>query len=615
MCLTGALTAAALGSGSALAQQVALDRFEPAPAGDRMFGVESPFAAGEGVPHVSLLFDYAHNPYTLRHGPGLTDPGAVVGDQMFLHLNVSIAILNRVNLNFEVPAAVAQDGSDPTDGRTVYTSPHEAQFGDVRLGARVNLYGNYNDPFQLALSGYIWVPTGASNSYVSDGKVRGMPSLIMGGRTERLVWSFASGVQFRPTQTINTDIQQGIQVHLGAGMGFLFNDGKAQIGPEVKVILVPKKVDLKSTNAEALVSARYRLFDDFELGLGAGPGLTSGFGTPDVRVIGMLAFTPKMKPPAPPDRDADGVPDAEDACPDVAAPREANPAKPGCPAAPDRDGDKVADDVDACPDKAGVASPDPAKNGCPADRDGDGIPDDVDACPDAAGVQSSDAAKNGCPLPKDADGDGIPDSEDACPNAAGMKSSDPKQNGCPGDRDGDGIRDDLDACPDVKGVPSKDPKKNGCPRAQVSEKEININEQVEFDTGKATIRPTSDQLVEEIAGIFKEHTEILKVEVQGHTDNAGPKVMNKQLSQARADAVKKALVKKGIAATRLVAKGYGEEKPIADNATEEGRATNRRVQFVILEKKAQGAAEPAKPKAPPAPKAPAPKAPAPPKKK
>ncbi|MFT3773860.1 MAG: OmpA family protein [Minicystis sp.] len=581
-----------------------------------MFGVESPYTAGDATPHVSMLFDYGHNPYTLRHGPGLTDPGAVVSDQLFLHLNASMAIMNRVTLNFSVPAAVSQSGSDPTDGRTVYASPHESAFGDVRIGVRVTLFGKYDDPFQLAVSGYMWLPTGAENLYVTDGKVRGMPSLVMGGRTSSIVWSFASGVEFRPTQEVN-GIQQGMQLHAGAGLGFLFANGNAQIGPEVKMQMVLKHVDLKTTNAELLLNARYRLFDDFELGLGAGPGLTSGFGTPDVRIIGMLGFSPKSKGVTA-DRDGDGVADAEDQCPDQAAPREANPAKPGCPAPPDRDHDGVADDVDACPDKAGVASPDAAKNGCPADRDGDGVADAVDACPDAAGPASEDPAKNGCPAPKDTDGDGIVDAEDACPAIAGLKSSDPKQNGCPGDRDGDGIRDDLDACPDVKGVPSKNPKKNGCPRAQIADREININEQVEFDTGKATILASSDHLIEEVAGIFKDHPEITKVEVQGHTDNVGGKAPNKQLSQARADAVKKALVKRGVDAKRLVAKGYGEDKPLADNATEDGRAQNRRVQFVILEKK-EAKGDKGEKKAPAAPKAAAPKAPAkaaaPPKKK
>jgi OOP family OmpA-OmpF porin len=615
MCLAGALAAGMTAGSAALAQQVALDRFDPAPAGDRMFGVESPYAAGEGMPHVALMMDYAHNPYVLHHGPGLTDVGAVVSDQVFLHLNVSIAILNRLNLNFTVPAAIVQDGSDPTNsnGATV-ASPHDAAFGDVRLGARLRILGEYDAPFQLGVSGYLWLPSGADNAYVSDGAVRGATSLVFGGHVPVFNWSFTAGFQFRPTQTIDTTITEGTNMQIGGGLGFLFADGRAQIGPEIKGSFVLSKPDHTNLNSELLVDARYRLVDDFEVGLGAGPGLSSGFGTPDIRVIGMLAFSPQMKKAAPPDRDGDGVPDAEDACPDIAAPREANPAKPGCPGLVDRDGDGIADDVDACPDVPGVVSTDPSRNGCPVDRDGDGIPDSKDACPDQAGPPNADPARNGCPLPRDMDGDGIPDAEDACPTIPGIKSTDPKQNGCPGDRDGDGIRDDLDACPDVPGVPSKDPKKNGCPRAMVTDKEINILEQVEFETASSKIKPSSDALLEEIAGIFKKFTDIARVEVQGHTDNQGNKIANKTLSQQRADSVKKALVARGIDQKRLVAKGFGSDVPIAGNETEDGRAKNRRVQFVILERAA--AKERAAPKAPPAPAPkPEPKAPSPPKKK
>ena len=96
LCLSGALTALTAAASPALAQGVALDRFDPAPAGDRMFGVESPFAAGQATPHVALLLDYGHNPYTLRHGPGLNDRGAVVSDQLFLHLNASMSIFHRM---------------------------------------------------------------------------------------------------------------------------------------------------------------------------------------------------------------------------------------------------------------------------------------------------------------------------------------------------------------------------------------------------------------------------------------------------------------------------------------------------------------------------------------
>jgi outer membrane protein OmpA-like peptidoglycan-associated protein len=99
------------------------------------------------------------------------------------------------------------------------------------------------------------------------------------------------------------------------------------------------------------------------------------------------------------------------------------------------------------------------------------------------------------------------------------------------------------------------------------------------------ILPVSDDLLRQVAGVLVEHPEIVKLEVQGHTDSRGGKKYNRKLSQKRADSVMKWLVTFGqIDSGRLSAHGYGPDQPIADNATPEGRQKNRRVQFKIIEK-------------------------------
>ena len=101
-----------------------------------------------------------------------------------------------------------------------------------------------------------------------------------------------------------------------------------------------------------------------------------------------------------------------------------------------------------------------------------------------------------------------------------------------------------------------------------------------FDTGKSDIKPESTPTLKQIAATLKEHPE-LKVEVQGHTDNVGKADANLKLSQARADAVKRALTTEyGVSDGQVTAKGYGDTKPAADNTTAEGRANNRRVELV-----------------------------------
>jgi OmpA-OmpF porin, OOP family len=136
-----------------------------------------------------------------------------------------------------------------------------------------------------------------------------------------------------------------------------------------------------------------------------------------------------------------------------------------------------------------------------------------------------------------------------------------------------------------------------------TEKEIEINEQVQFEFDRAVIRPASDALLDQIVQVIKAHPEIKKLEIQGHTDNTGAKQHNKILSASRAEAVRKALIKRGLKDNLLVAKGYGQESQLVENDSEANKAKNRRVQFKILEKgevapkaeQKQGAAPDAKP--------------------
>jgi OOP family OmpA-OmpF porin len=102
---------------------------------------------------------------------------------------------------------------------------------------------------------------------------------------------------------------------------------------------------------------------------------------------------------------------------------------------------------------------------------------------------------------------------------------------------------------------------------------------INFDTGKSVIRDESRPIIEQIVQMLKENPQ-LKLSVEGHTDNTGNPASNKTLSEERAKSVVSAIVSQGIDVVRLSAAGYGQDKPIADNNTEEGRAMNRRVELV-----------------------------------
>jgi len=261
------------------------------------------------------------------------------------------------------------------------------------------------------------------------------------------------------------------------------------------------------------------------------------------------------------DTDGDGVPDRKDKCPDT--PTGVKVDVNGCPL--DTDGDGVADYQDKCPDVKGLA----ALQGCP-DADGDGVADADDKCPNTPAGVKVDAT--GCPL--DADGDGVPDYQDKCPGTpAGVKVD---ATGCPLDTDGDGVPDYQDKCPDRAGPASN----KGCPEMKAEAKKI-LNEAtkyINFDFNKATLKASSYPKLEQLVQIMNDYPDY-SLSIAGHTDSKGDDNYNLRLSYERAAAARKYLLGKGIPADRIEARGYGETKPIATNATAAGQALNRRVDF------------------------------------
>ena len=229
----------------------------------------------------------------------------------------------------------------------------------------------------------------------------------------------------------------------------------------------------------------------------------------------------------------------------------------------DSDGDGVPDDRDQCPDTPYGVTVD--ANGCPIDSDGDGVPDYLDQCPDTPMGIQVDA--NGCPF--DSDGDGVPDYLDQCPDTPAGAPVD--KFGCPLDTDGDGVPDYLDQCPGtLKGVQVDEV---GCP--------LSMTLHIQFDTNKADIKPAFKAELDNAAAFIQKYETVPQIIIEGHTDSRGKDVYNQQLSERRAKAVREYLIANyPIEAKRLIAVGKGERMPVADNATEAGRAENRRVEVI-----------------------------------
>jgi OOP family OmpA-OmpF porin len=517
--------AATLAAAATSAQPLAL-QLPKAPAGDHAQLVAGADARGDGALRARASFEFVHQPLVLV-APD-QQQYVVVERQTLLDLGASFALRDRFLFALELPLLLEEGGgARPASVTAVLGPAGGSALGDPRVSARARLLGAADAPEKLGLGVDAALPLGGG-SFSSEAGARVHASIRGSSSRARGRVGFELGYFFRNSRVLSAILPYRLGSALTAGVAGsvpLDRYARFELAPELQALFGTshgtKLLDPRSTSAQALISARYLPASvPVVFALGGGPGFGQRPGSAEFRLLASVTFSPEGRPP-PPDADEDDVPDARDACPQL----------------------------------RGSISADPLMNGCPE-------------------------------VPVDTDGDAIPDMFDACPRAEGPAHRERRLHGCPPpiDRDADGIDDPIDACPDEAGIASSDATRHGCPAAaaKLVAQEITLSEQVQFETGTADLKPASAAILNQVKHVLLEHPELELVEIQGHTDDTGTDAVNRSLSEQRAQAVASFLVSAGIEQGRLVAKGYGAERPLADNTTDSGRAKNRRVEFHVL---------------------------------
>ncbi|MCY1030785.1 OmpA family protein [Corallococcus sp. BB11-1] len=576
--LATAVAPAAFGQTTGPLVPLDLERLRFTPAGTDSMLVDTGNVLPEGGYRLLLMAHHERGILLLKGSDGL--------ERSIIHYRTSGWLagawspIQNLELSAKLPVIIHQAGSGA--GSLVGVSePKSFGLGTPELGARYALLRREDgDPVFLGLGLDIGIPGGTADAFGRQQGWAGFqfaPRVAVSREVGPVVLGANAGVRIRsrevePGRDVGTELEQGVVVATrGEGL-------RAEVALQAAESLVESDFAL-----ELLGGLRLPLggsgFEAFAIG---GHGFTDIPGTPSFRIAGGIAYAHKPPredkcqsgrshtPAECPDQDDDGdsVRNGQDKCPLEAGSVENG----GCPDT-DSDGDGVVDREDKCSSEKGL----PRYQGCPApDADKDGVPDDEDKCPQEAGTPEN----GGCPATvTDTDKDGVPDGEDACPNEAGTAEN----RGCPvkdtdKDKDKDGVPDGEDACPNQAGTAEN----RGCPAEEpppAKPTKSPLEHHVRFPSGLAEFQEDEQRQLDAIADYLKANPQ-LTIRVEGHTDNSGPDELNRTLSQQRAERVRAYLIQKGIAGSRMEAKGFGPDRPLATNDTPEGKSENRRVQFV-----------------------------------
>jgi outer membrane protein OmpA-like peptidoglycan-associated protein len=463
-----------------------------------------------------------------------------VDREHYLDLRVGFGIWEGVAISGQLPVLLSRDVTPDFQSEL---SP--SGFGDLELRARYSPRSRGPGRLGLAAEGLLRVPTGRSRALLGSGGFGGGVNVAVDGQVGAV------------TPIVNLGyLAQARNQWLG-----LTEDDLLRYGLAARVELLPGErltaigewagsSTWRSPRPGSEVSvALATRFAGASLSAGGGGGLGRQAGTPSWRLFTGVSYTTGEDKADP---DADGVLGQRDLCPALAEDLDLFQDEDGCPEA-DNDGDGVLDALDQCPLLVEDADNFRDNDGCPeADNDGDGIEDELDACANQAEDLDGWQDEDGCP-DLDNDGDSLPDTIDQCPLEAETRNR---------FLDGDG-------CPDER------------PTYVFDAKVPVILYSIEFKAGSDELLEVSAPILDELARSMVEQPSI-GVRVEGHTDDQGNDADNLGLSQLRALRVVNALINRGVDPRRLDYIGFGESRPLAPNKTEEGRAKNRRVEFLAI---------------------------------
>ncbi len=566
--------------------------FRPSVDGQRSLWVDDATFYPVLRPSARFLLHYASQPLVYRQGDEET---VLVSD--ILQGDVLLGVgRGPVHLGLDIPVVFSSGGLE-VEG---------AGLGDASGVLRVGLLDPTDDLLGLALQGRLLLPTSNLDTGLAAPGLGYELGAVFDYRIERTTVLANLGTR-GGGETVLENVTLNDQVYLRAGLTQAL-DERGDYGVALEAgahANYSAPLDNRAALPVEALGSGWARFGDFVLRGGVGVGLTEGIGAPDYRLLVGVGY----EPPVDGDRDRDGIMDNRDRCPDVAEDLDGFQDADGCPDAAtgvrfvfvDEDGHPLAGVRLAVDQGEGFKELDPNKvhpvhpgtRGLQATLEGFVPLSTTVEIPEATQheVRSVLVRPTGTLEVRVVGPDGraidarwsLNGGDRGRTNGATARVKVP-----PGDQE---IRATANG---YRTAEVRVPLKAGTTeiveivlepaRVVVTTERIELREVVHFDLNKATIKPESFPLLDEVAQVLREHPEIRKLRIEGHTDERGSDSYNQKLSDDRAASVRQYLEGKGIDAARLRSIGYGESRPLIKESNEAAWSKNRRVEMWIEER-------------------------------